>query len=105
MREKMTKRIDIIQAYLDRGLTPEAAILQFKKDRPEYQTRHFDKNGTPLTFEAAVSRNMRKFGMTAGEAITAANKQDWRLYKDYQFRLENGIACDLEYVKKGGILI
>lgn len=95
-----TRRADILQGYVDSGLDAAAAIHKLKTDHPEYFPKHRGSQGEPLTFEAMVSDNIRKHGMTPDCAIRAASS-DSLMQRDYYDRLRVGAAADLDQILEG----
>jgi hypothetical protein len=90
----MTKRLDLIENYIAKGLSAEEAILQLKADHPEYDLQNFDRKGRPTTFEGHVSRNVRYLKMTPDQAVATAKRDHPDAYENYLWRLKRELASE-----------
>lgn len=111
---------DIARKHIAEGLSVDESFARLRKEHPEFfsrqrpavlssgslspLSRHYDASGNPVTFEGAVSLNIRKHKMTPDRAVRAAGSSFAHLQRDYYERLKGGNALNLDDVLGGGEL-
>ncbi len=81
------------------GKTIEEIFAAVKADE-DYTPKHRDKDGRPLTLEAAIIDGLRA-GMTPVQAVSAASTYHKGFQQNYYYRLRLGAAADLETIVAG----
>ena len=93
------QRADVLQGYLDSGLSPVEAIQKLKTDHPEYCPKHRGDQGEPRTLEALVSDHIRNDARTPDQAVSTASRQNPLMVREYYERLRVGAVANLDDLK------
>lgn len=88
-------RSDLLQEYLDGGLSPVEAIQKLKTDHPELCPKHRGDQGEPITLEALVSDYIRNDAMTPDQAVSTASRRNPLMVRKYYERLRVGAVANL----------